>query len=173
MPRPPKHVETFARPQVNSETSLPRSTDIVCLSPLSRRRCSGAITAGGTSLKSYSRASATSLLMSIHFFFCKADMIVLITCKSLHALQCRESLLRSLNRLYGHLSRLAQVDMHAVLRVRCRLKETHPMSLAWEPPSAALRPQTIQIQAPILRIKRYGVCDLRRPAGLRYRSTSG
>ena len=68
MPRPPKHVGSFARSQANSETALPRSTESVCLSPPSRRRCSGAITAGGTSLKSSSRACATSLLISIHAF---------------------------------------------------------------------------------------------------------
>ena len=68
MPRPPKHVGSFARSQANSETSLPRSTDIACLSPLSKRRCSGAITVGGTSLKSQSRACTTPLLISNQAF---------------------------------------------------------------------------------------------------------
>ena len=87
---------------------------------------------------------------------------MLVTCKSLNVLQRRQGFLHPLNRLRRHLSRLAQSDMHAVLRVRCRSKEAFAMSLSeppsaalrhhaqdYEPPSAALCPQTGQTQAPI------------------------
>ena len=57
--------------------------------------------------------------------------------------------------------------MHAVLHVRSRTKEVACAGLSStdsELPSAALRPQTVQILAPVPRTRSHGVCDLRRPA---------
>ena len=50
-----------------------------------------------------------------------------VECESV--LQRRESLLHSLNRLCGRLSRSAQANMHAVLRVRCRTRRLTPSRL--------------------------------------------
>ena len=108
-------------------------------------------------------------------------MIMLIARKSLNALQRRESLLHSFNRLCGRLSRLAQTDMHAVLAV-CSLQTqggsphiacVGSSNTDFGPPSAALRPQTVQIQAHFLHICGYGVCDLLRPAHLQWYPKSG
>ena len=52
---------------------------------------------------------------------------MLITRKSLNALQCFESLLQSLTRLRGCLSRLAQANMHTVLRIRFRPKKAQSL----------------------------------------------
>ena len=120
MPRPSKHVGSFARSHANSETALPRSTASVCLSPPSKRRCNGAITNGGTSLKSCSRACATPRLINFHAI---AKLTWSWFCNVARASS-------TLNRLCRHLSRLAQSDMHAVLRVRCRSKEAYTMTLA-------------------------------------------
>ena len=63
---------------------------------------------------------------------------MLIARKSLNALQSHESFLTSLNRLSRHLSRLAQANMHAVLRVRRRPKQAHSMPLARDLPAQVL-----------------------------------
>ena len=90
MPRPPKHVGSFARSQANSETSLP-NTDIVCLSPPSKRRLERGHHRGWDKP---SRACADPLAHQ-HPRLCKADMIMWIARRSLNVLQRRESLLHS------------------------------------------------------------------------------
>ena len=124
-PRPPKHVESFARSHASSETVLPRSTESVCLSPSFRRRCSGAITAGGSSPKSQSRACAAPLLINIHTFakltwscWSQANLPVFCSVAS--------------SRLRRRLGKLAQAYMHEILHIRSRAWEAYAMSLAWD-----------------------------------------
>ena len=98
-------------------------------------------------------------------------MVMLVTRKALNVLQRRKTFSTLSMFLCRRLSRLAQSDMHAVLRVRCRSKEGYTMfacaglsNTDFRPPSAVLRPQTVQTQAPTPRICSSGVCELLRPA---------
>ena len=107
-PEPPKHVGSFARSHANSETSLPRSTESVCPSPPSKRRCSGAITASGTSLNQVIIQGVCNTLAHEHPRLREADVVMLIASESLDALHRRQGFLHPLIRLCGRLSRLAQ-----------------------------------------------------------------
>ena len=127
MPRPPKHVGSFARSHANSETSLPKRTVSVCLGPPSCRLCTGAITAGGPSLKIVIQGVRDALAHE-HPRLREADVVMLIASKPLDALKYREGFPNPLSRLCGRFSWLAQAHTHAILHV-CR-KETDAVPLA-------------------------------------------
>ena len=92
MPRPPKHVGSFARSHANPETSLPRSTESVCpsfqasLQRSHHRRCD---------------QSKVNTLAHEHPRLLEADVVMLTASKSLSALQRRQGSLNPLIRLCG------------------------------------------------------------------------
>ena len=96
-------------------------------------------------------------------------MTLLIARKSLNALQSRESLLSPLSQSSVWASQQVGPGRHACSAARSLQTQGGSLHVAcvgssdtdFEPPSAALRPQTVQIQPPILRINSYGACDLR------------
>ena len=90
-------------------------------------------------------------------------MVVLVTCKSLNALQRLEGFVQPLNRLCRRLNGLTQTNVHAVLRVGSGTKETGAESFTWDipaqvpDPAVTLGPQTDRTQAPTHRICCLGV----------------
>ena len=149
MPRPPKHVGSFARSQANSETALPRNSESACLCPPLQRGHHRRWDQPEITIQGMRDSPAHQ-----HPRLRKADMVMLVTQSSVSAPQ--------------------QVGpVRHAYSAACSLQTqrgSHHVACAGhsntdsEPPSAALRPQTVQFPAPIRRICSHGVCDLRRPA---------
>ena len=169
MPKPPKPRGEFRSLPGQLRDSTSKEYRKRLPEPPSKRRCTGAITAGGTSLKSESKACATHQ----HPRLRKADMVYVGHTQSA---QCSAASRGLSPPSPSSVSAPQQVGpVRHACSAACSLQiqgGLHHVACAGlsntdsEPPSAALRPRTVQILAPIHRICSHGACDMHPPERL-------